>query len=98
MAYAFPEKLLYARWERMLNPCRWCGEPARLERNNSNWSMETQLRATCEAVHDPVYLGSGVETIVDMARYYDRLFQAVQHLAGIWNERHDGPGFIAGLA
>lgn len=98
MAHAFPAAIFFRRWEAMLNPCRWCGEKAQLERNQSDWTLEDRLRVTCPEVHEPIYLANSIYRGVDSARYFGNLFAACKQLADFWNEIHDGPAFMAGLA
>lgn len=100
MASALPFRDLRLRFEARLNPCRDCGEAAGIERNQSDWAWEERFRATCPAVHDPIYLGGAVyRQVTDGAEAYLRqLLAALDLLVELWNDRHDGPGFIAGLA
>lgn len=60
--------------------------------------MDERVRVACTVCNveftywpDPVHMDTP-------EIYWAGLFSALKRLADFWNERHDGPGFMVGLA
>lgn len=99
MAYAFPAKMMYGRFESRLNPCRWCGGKAEFQREQFDYGFQESVRVTCLRNDEPIYTDPIYRDMTtDTAEYFGRIFSALFGLVNNWNARNDGPGFIAGLA
>lgn len=98
MDYRLKFEPMIRRVAAKLNPCRWCGGRADVRRITMDWGYEDTLWVGCQMNHEPVHLMGCLFHDGDLPRYYKRLLDTLGTLVELWNERHDGPGFMAGLA
>ncbi len=98
MAYTIQPRLIEQRFNAILNACRWCGEKGEVQRNESSYRMEEEVRATCPSVCHPIYLERTINRGEPMEKYFGSLFAGLKALADCWNGENDGPAFMAGLA
>lgn len=97
MAYALDIRAVVRVTERMLNPCRYCGEKASIQSRDLSYAVAEEIRATCPAGCDPVYLSAILENF-DIVQKWRMMKEGLIQLLAMWNDRHDGPAFFAGLA
>lgn len=97
MAYILVTEPMLKRIARNLNPCRWCGEGAQFRVNHRDYEFAQRVAVMCPCRVEWMVWPDPV-LIDNRETYWDMLRTALIGLLKYWNARHDGPGFLAGLA